>query len=169
MDYGYLAPIIIMGSPTAYMWWLLVMGRRSKRWPTAPGVVLESKFAAGSKINTGIHRFRYEYRVNGERYTGDRVCFGYAISNGAFDVRRAVSRYPPGRQVEVRYHPWRPSLSTLEPRMSGLVWMWLILGTLIMFNVFAAAVGWIPDNPTEPQAADEATSAPDVEQPDRDR
>jgi hypothetical protein len=131
----------IFGIPTAYLLWLCWLALSSRRWPSATGRVTRSKVVPGRRERAS-YDVRYEYEASGRRYTGDRVRFGGALNLNSTDARATALRYPEGGSVAVRYHPRRPAIATLEPRVSGFLWFWLATGLFMVVSISGALVGW---------------------------
>lgn len=96
----------------------VVQGLRSRSWPTAPGVVVTSGV---EEVKLAEHGTRYEpevtyrYTVDGRTYTGRRWRFGATAAFNRTQAGRLVARYPVGEAIAVRYDPFRPATSVLEP------------------------------------------------------
>lgn len=133
--------LLVFGVPTAYLLWLCWAALASRRWPTAPGRVTRSVVVAGHR-HQARYDVRYEYTVDGRAYTGERVRFGGALNMNRADALRTTMVYPAGRPVQVRHHPRRPRVSTLESRVSGAVWVWLALGLFMVGAITGALLGW---------------------------
>ncbi|HEX8693793.1 MAG TPA: DUF3592 domain-containing protein [Longimicrobium sp.] len=133
--------LLVCGAPTAYLLWLCWAALASRRWPTAPGRVTRSVVVAGHR-HQARYDVRYEYTVGGRAYTGGRVRFGGALNMNRGDALRTTTVYPAGRPVQVRHHPRRPRVSTLESRVSAAVWVWLALGLFMTSAIAGALLGW---------------------------
>lgn len=99
----------------------------------------QTRFGAGKGGDEQIRNFadiRYEYRVNGKRYTGQRVGIGEDL--GDHDVAGTLGRYPRGRNVTVYYNPAAPSEAVLERDAPEGVWRTMIIFLLVLV---ALAVG----------------------------
>lgn len=125
----------------------------SRRWPTVEGRIIHSlvemhreRPSQGREEVTYVPRIKYEYEVQGRRYTADgvgfglmttRVGFGGMFSNAEGRVRKLVDRYPVGRRVPVCYNPRRPSVAALERwHAVGTSVMLVLIGTLfLLFGV----------------------------------
>jgi hypothetical protein len=113
--------------------WCLWNGLRSRRWPTASGVILRSDIDGfGDVDGSPSYRLRvaYRYEVAGRQFVGKRVFFGQGVLNtGSFDrLLRKTNRYGPGVPVNVYFHPKRPSLCVLQPGMRLEAWIVTIVG-----------------------------------------
>ena len=81
---------------------------------------------------------RFEYRISGTRYTGDRVSYGgHSPGIGAAEI---AARYPLGAAVTVWYDPGQPGKAVLEPGPKLANWIepgvglaMVVLGTLAWF------------------------------------
>ena len=104
-------------------------GWEARRWPTAKGRIIVSKvdeFRTGRGIRVArlCLDIDYLYMVKGVIYEGHRVNVGWACFGSESSVKRALKRYPVGKEVEVHYDPRDPSRALLEP---GLDWSVLFL------------------------------------------
>jgi len=135
-----LVGLSIFGIPTAYLLYLAVMSAASRRWPVAAGRVTVSRVIPRRR-GGGDYDVRYEYRVDGRSYQGTRVRWGGALNSNAADAEDTRSTYPAGREVQVRYRPGSPEVSTLETRASRAIWIWIVLGTFICISIGGALAG----------------------------
>ena len=133
--------LLICGIPTAYLLWLCWLAYSSRRWPSVTGRITRSKVVAGRR-NSASYDVRYEYQVYGRPYTGERVRFGGAFNNNSSDARATMLTYPEGKIVTVWHHPQRPAIATLEPRLSGFLWIWIPIGLFITGSIMGALLGW---------------------------
>ena len=121
---------------------LVILGYRSKSWPTASGEVVVSEMEKQGPGETGIfvnkHRaiIVYEYEVNNRTYTSHVLSFGefaFEILNRGLRSRRGahflVTKYPLGSQVTVYYEPGQPARATLEPGI-------LSCNTILLVTIF---------------------------------
>jgi len=137
--------LVAFGAPPVYLLWQVWLAHRSRNWPSTTGRVLDAR------IRYDEHRLprvygsawvRYEYHVDGRRYTGTRVKFGGWLNTDVRAAGRTVVRYRPGSPVSVRYDPRKPSRCTLERRLAGLVWIFLAIGLFMTGSIFGALMGW---------------------------
>lgn len=133
--------LLVFGLPTAYLLYLWVMARTSRRWPVAVGRVTHSVLVEGRRRHFRCD-VRYSYDVAGRSYEGRRVRFGGALNASADGARSTRSRYAPGLPVRVHYHPRRPAFSTLETGASRLVGMWVAIGLFMAGSIGGALLGW---------------------------
>ena len=123
--------------------------RAIARWPCAPGVMISSSidwsysqgrdpqgFSYTYKSYTPV--VRYTYRVAGQVLEGDQVAREVGWTTSRDSVQACIDRYPPGKEVVVRYDPSDPKTAYLEVRRSlGAVIIlafggfWIALGTLL--------------------------------------
>jgi hypothetical protein len=103
-------------------------GMGARHWPQAPArlrhcVLHHHKTERGAFYEV---RVAYEYTVAGQQYQGSNVAIGYVGTNAPHVHRALHRRLVDMAPFTVRYHPRRPSLSTVLPAENGLV-----LGTLV--------------------------------------
>ena len=119
----------------------------SKDWPTVSGTVVHSELKKrlkarrpGQKSHQSRTQFtpeiRYDYTVEGQSFTGDRVSYGDYSSSNEAQMKAVVAQYPVGKSVTVFYDPEDPSSSLLE---SGFGWTPVAISAL--GGVFAIVGG----------------------------
>lgn len=119
-----------------------VYGNAGTDWETAEGTVLSGEvehrfnpFGKAREMNEYWPIVRYEFRVLGERYEGDRTHAGFdADFYYVRDFAEAtLQEYPVGSEVQVYYDPNDPSVSALQvdPGAGGVL---IALGALVMFG-----------------------------------
>lgn len=126
--------------------WLLIKGMRSKNWPTAPGVVLDSQVTMhyddeGTKMY-GV-ALSYRYDVDGLTYDGNKRTFGDYSSNNRGRAEKIIAQYQPGSAVQVHYKPEDPSEAVLEPGMSWFLAIFLIFPVVFIGIGVAILFGWM--------------------------
>lgn len=98
--------------------------RSGEAWPVMEGVVLgrgigeelPGRFSLSSAIRHHA-RLSYEYTVDGERHTGERICFDSAncgTGTSREDAQALLDQYPVQAVVQVRYNPDAPDQSVLR-------------------------------------------------------
>jgi hypothetical protein len=97
-------------------------------------------------------RVSYDYTALGQRYTGNKISFGFTKAHNTHRSAEAeLTRYPVGSQVTVFYNPANPAEAVLE-RKAGNSVLATILGAAfillslciacpLIFSGLAAAVG----------------------------
>jgi hypothetical protein len=124
--------------------WLI--GLLTLRWPTTPGIVLDSYIEEGNMKGGrgGRPIVEYQYEVNGKTYRNNRIYVGSntAMSAGGFSdilIQLEARRYPAGKQVTVRYDPANPANAILESRAG-----FIAPGIGVLLLVIAIALPFIP-------------------------
>jgi len=112
---------------TFLLWWELgtiLRSFRSLNWPTAAGVILDSKVDRMRDMHgipSSTARIRYRYAVAGWNFDNETIAFGAARGSLTWGYAdRKVQKFPRGQIVEVSYDPDHPQESCLEP--GGLGW-----------------------------------------------
>jgi hypothetical protein len=115
-----LGPVIFAATSSS-----LLEGCSSHGWPTVEGQVVSSSVNCrckpaepGTIVSyqySDVAIVRYEYAVDGHRYSGDRVQIGATIRRLHTDAQADASRYPVGKLTTVYYDPTAPARSVLEP------------------------------------------------------
>ncbi len=111
---------------------LLLDGRASLEWPAVSGSVLEAAAepVSGARIGPGWRlRVRYDYEVDGQRYSSDRVRLSRRLGGQTeVQAREQLLLYQAGDSIPVHYDPVRPSRSVLVPGPDGRAWFGLMVG-----------------------------------------
>jgi uncharacterized protein DUF3592 len=93
-------------------------GAESEGWPSVTGKVTASEVTGFGPRDDRTYRpsVSYEYSVNGETFTSNRINFDVAgiQSHASLEMQEIVDRYRPGAEVTVFYKPEDPSISCLE-------------------------------------------------------
>jgi hypothetical protein len=121
--------ILILGLPlfTFFLWFEvrgLYRSYRCREWPTAPGLILESKVERKHDVHgipSSSPRITYQYTVGLQQFENNTINFvmaGGAMTWGFAD--RKVSEFPKGKIVGVLYDPNHPQASCLET--GGIGW-----------------------------------------------
>jgi hypothetical protein len=97
--------------------------KATSAWPSVDGVVV----ASGTIVHvhtdsehrldeTRMHEptVRYEYEVDGRKYSGDRITLARVARTGDF-AAAMLARYPVGEGVRVHYDPKDPKSAVLRP------------------------------------------------------
>ncbi len=138
--------IFLIMTVIAIVQWIRVSNAR--RWPVAPGAVLESRVTE-SKDSHGTWRYRpvvtYQYEVGGQSFTNNLIAFGSrSVSEGGAAAKQrafeTVARYSVGSALQVHYHPQRHNESVLEIRSVLAKWLVLAGFLFLLAGVFAASV-----------------------------
>jgi hypothetical protein len=106
----------------------------SRSWPSVQGTVVSaevrstpvSKAAPDSVAYMPV--FRYEFDVNGTRFTGNRQSFGRMAYATAEEAEGHLGGFPQGKRVEVFYNPAKPADCVLERGHSVVTWMLIGVG-----------------------------------------
>lgn len=134
---------------TAYKFYQV---HRAAHWLQTSGKVISAK-AVSRRVRTAQTRFgaeqgggeqlrnfadiRYEYRVNGKRYSGQRVGIGEDL--GDHDVAGTLERYPQGASVTVYYDPDNPAEAVLERDAPEGIWSAIII--FLVVSIFLLVGG----------------------------
>ena len=130
---------------------LYLQSRRAQSWPTVEARVTKSKVEVSKKAS-GFRRSRtsfqdyytaaiqYEYVVDGERFTGDRIGLDESRSSGfdRDDAQRWVRQYPVGAAVTIHYCPHRAQQSVIDPSSDTT-----LLALVVGFGILAIPAGLV--------------------------
>ena len=115
-------------------------GVRALRWPTTAGRLIE--IAVHKSVRGGESlQVRYEYDVEGIRYTADRLTFGLV---GVRSPEKAVPHarsLKAGDPVQVLYNPGRPALAVLRPGATFTTYWFLAFGLVFLITSVGAILG----------------------------
>ncbi len=124
--------------------------RATRSWPTTTGRILHarvSRYEGYVRGGGGYHTYydpavTYEYTVDGTTYQGKRIAIGTGYSTQARNaVKRRISAYHAGKEVQVFYDPADPKQAVLEHGIEGGV-MLLILAGITLVVVAALMLPW---------------------------
>lgn len=107
------------------LWWTAKEWRMSEAaqgWPTTEGRITSSsvqnkgggEFPSYYEIN-----IRYEYLVEGQAYTGDKMLFGRQRFDREKDAEATRGKYLPTAKVPVYFNPASPDEATLQLGFGG--------------------------------------------------
>jgi len=120
-------------------------GLRSASWPTAPGVVTDSRVT--TSLSNGTTRYwahvEVAYAVMGRTYRTQRRTYRSSESTESA-ARVIIARYPEGRTVRVHHDPARPDRAALEPGTDPVVFGAFALSGLVTLLGAAIAVSTLP-------------------------
>ncbi len=123
----------------------IIITVRCSRWPVVIGEVISAEMKAKYKklaefmeaahTVTSLYQpdITYEYQINGEKFTNNRVRpVGRNVWKKTPVVQRVLNLYPKGSNVQIFYNPANPSDSVLDPyiRFSPLA---ITIPTAIIF------------------------------------
>jgi hypothetical protein len=125
-----LAKLLMIGvvlPGAAIVVWLLLANFfrsiRSANWPTAPGIILESRIKKpdpnphnlGGLLERSRVTIRYQYALGGRQFENDTIFFGLASEYGAVgNADKKSAKFPKGQIVDVHVDPDHPEVSCLE-------------------------------------------------------
>ncbi len=147
---GYIVIIVIAAVFGAisfwYGWRTLQKNKLAAGWPTVPGVIISAELDSyvkrdedGDVTTMYTPLITYEYQVDGQGYTNNRVRVqAYAATNMQSVSSKKLEEYPVGSQVEVHYDPLNPEDALLEIG-TGKVNLPIIIGIVCGLVVLYAA------------------------------
>ena len=117
--------------------------QEAKEWPTAQGKVISSEVDSHwSSHRTGATKTRqmmhsakvlYEYTVEDNKYTSNKISFGDTSSSVRSDASKVVKKYRPKKEILVYYDPKNPKTAVLEPGKAGGLLVPFIAGSMFLF------------------------------------
>jgi hypothetical protein len=101
------------------VWGLICTARahRARMWPFVMGIVKTSNVAIYDEACGA--RVKYEYSIEGQHYSSDRIAFGYAASGSRADAESICKKLEPGHAVRVYYDPHDSANSVLAYASGG--------------------------------------------------
>jgi len=145
-------PFLLVGLLTLYFGVKgIYQARESTTWPVTDGTVQNStmEFHSSSKGGGTYHaEVLYQFTVDGQTHSGNRVAFGDFGSSSPSHAQNIVNRYSKGKSVRVHYRMGDPDTCILEP---GLHWQALFLPGfgLIFFVAGALMAIYLPNTMKE--------------------
>ncbi len=121
-----------------FIGWNIRRQLQASRFPTAPGVIQESKVTVQSSGDGDCYKaaLKYAYWVDGVEYHGDRLRFGDMMSSREY-AEATVRSLAKGKELTVYYDPAAPSQAVLETGLEGgglFILMFLTPFNLIMLG-----------------------------------
>jgi hypothetical protein len=90
-------------------------GLIEKNWPTTFATITAAKIEDDSYQRTHV-KLEYSFRVNGKKYTGDRIYTGQDLGMKREEAEELIkTKYSVSQEVTVFYQPGNPGNSLLEP------------------------------------------------------
>lgn len=131
-------------------------GLQTEKWPATPGKIMEAEIETVTKTSrssggrkrrrTEYHvKVRYFYEVNGLKFEGNRLQYGYESHDEKESAKTELARYPVGKDIEVYYDPTDAKTSVLV-KGSGTSWLALGLGSITFVLGLVAMVYMIKSN-----------------------
>lgn len=139
----WLGALILLSLLTWFLLWPAFQNVRDSfsahNWPTATAKITTSKrnqSTNGGGRTSVSYRFRYEYQVNGQAYTGWR----YSLSTPGGSQSTGVQLHRRGETVAVHYNPEHPDRSAVDVESSPW-WNYVVLGVSLSIGsvVFLAS------------------------------
>lgn len=130
--------------------WFLFHARASKSksleartWPRVKGQILSSRVlkTPGSKPTVYRAQIVYQYSVNGQSYSNNRLTIGSELNSGRPKAQKRCNNYPSGSEQDVFFNPLNPEESFLVTETEGLGFevvgglFGVILGLLLLIGV----------------------------------
>ncbi|MCI0475329.1 MAG: DUF3592 domain-containing protein, partial [Anaerolineales bacterium] len=108
--------------------------RESAGWPNASDALLSFKITKGTTKHRTYYypHLEYEYTVNGTRYTGKRISFGYLAYDSEDEAKSDIERRVGKTPATVYYDPKHPKDAVLiRDATSGSVGL-IIIGIVLI-------------------------------------
>jgi len=112
------------------------VGQQSKNWPSANGIVTQSRVnlyrtSQGNEYRADIE---YQFKVKDQTHTSDRINLGYKSSNKLDGIaHELVDTYFVGRHVQVFYDPRDPDSAMLETGIHWTTYLSFAGGLFVVF------------------------------------
>ena len=116
-------------------WTILQDARASASWPSVQGQVTSSVVDRSTDSEGGTSyspEVDYEYTVNDQRFSADRIKFGENSYSSRRQAEDVVARYPVGQTVAVYYDPVEPETAVLEPGVSSGSYIVIGIGAIFV-------------------------------------
>jgi hypothetical protein len=106
------------------------------RWPTTSGTVYAYKEEWWPNDRDTLVYVDYSYEVKGKEYSAQQ----------SWALGFKTPKYSQGQIVTVYYHPTKPEMSVVEPRIVSLnqrlAWIWVALGGAVV-TISAIIIVWL--------------------------
>lgn len=110
--------------------------RASQAWSAVGGTVVESWVrreesadGEGGVSYSYYPEIRYQYKVMGNEYQGDKITFGGKTGGLRSMAERKIAKYPTGANVTIYYQSDNPTNAVLERSVS---WVLLVFGIIFV-------------------------------------
>lgn len=106
-------------------------GQASKNWPTVEAkltkaAVEQTSSKSGNKLEAHV---KYDYTVNGQKYSGDRVQFGGLMFR---DPSKVIEEIKSTKHLSVHYNPAQPDVSSIETGLNLNFVLLEVAGAILM-------------------------------------
>ena len=137
--YSIILGLFVVGGMLTTLWGIrvIVVARKSLKWPCVGGKIEESKINFGSRDL--LPHIVFSYSVGQQNYLQTMTFPGDITPSQEFS-KSYIEKYPVGFLVQVYYNPQNPEEVTLEPGPAQGDWLilaiglsMLILGILLFF------------------------------------
>lgn len=147
---GGLAILSFLGIGVAVLIWGIRNRNKaeaSNTWSSVEGVITSAQIDEDTDVDedgfsstTYTPQWQYQYTVNGNSYTGERISFGAVRGYGRLKkAQEELDKYPVNSSVRVYYDPEIPEESVLVQGTGG-TWLGIFLGG---FFILLAVIGCI--------------------------
>ncbi|MCA9408870.1 MAG: DUF3592 domain-containing protein [Candidatus Omnitrophica bacterium] len=110
-----------------------------RQWPKTTAVIVDKKYdTIDGMIDYYLPYVYYQYQLNGQHYTSDRIFLDQGDSFSRIKIERMLEEYPIGREVSVFYNPTNPAIAMLQV---GLKPFYIIVTTVGCVFIFSSI--WI--------------------------
>jgi len=148
---GYIVIIIIAAIFAAisywYGWRTMKKNKVAAKWPTVAGVIVSAELDSyvkydddGDATTMYTPLITYEYEVEGEVYTNNRVRVQAFVATNMQSVSsKKLDEYPVGGAVDVHYDPFYPEDALLEIDPSKInipMIIGIICGLIVLYTTF---------------------------------
>ena len=134
----FLAVVGLSGLMQAFRAWRRAVA--AQHWPIAQGRVTTSTVDKAWTPEKTDYWIKYEYTVDGHKYTGNTITFGPPIRPNVNKRRAQLSHYAVGKRVPVYYDPHNPERAVLERHIPWGQITLLVAGALVAFTWAALLV-----------------------------
>jgi hypothetical protein len=136
------------GSIFFFIGWRTVKKNKiAAAWPTVPGKIVSAELDSyiktdedGDKTTMYVPLITYEYKVEGEAYTNNRVKVQPFVATNMKSVEmKELDAFPVGGAVEVHYDPFNPGDALLEvdpAKINAPMIIGIVCGLIVIYNIF---------------------------------
>jgi hypothetical protein len=112
----------------------LYLSSQSVSWPIVQGTIQRSsvEYQIGNDCGTYHASILYQFEINGQTHSGNRVAFGDYGASDSSHAKNIVNHYPQGSNVKIYYSATDPDICVLEPGLVGQTWFKPGLGAIFI-------------------------------------
>jgi len=125
---------------------LKYLGADPSQFQQTSGRIISSNIGMNGTRGGWKFYIQYEYYIEGNKMTSERVHFGYQASSNPSYAQEYINKYPIGKEVIVYYNPDDPRESVLEPQVKWYGQLYIFTAG-ILFSLLFLYLSWKSKSP----------------------